>query len=134
LKLPESAQAHAPITIVEEPPLPTARPPRLRGDTLVLRTGVLAGIRYDFPPHGLADIVTSPEEVLAAPAQVDEMHREGQDAARFLFFRVLQLPRLVKKPDEINENRLDTIPLVRQLECYLIYAQPGTPRSFVWAR
>jgi RNase H-like domain found in reverse transcriptase/Integrase zinc binding domain/Integrase core domain len=71
--LPESLRAHAPITIVEEPPLPTARPPRLRGDTSVLRRGVIAGIRYDFPQRGLADLVTSPEEVLVAPAQVDEV-------------------------------------------------------------
>jgi Integrase zinc binding domain len=71
--LPASLRAHVPITFVEEPLLPTARPPGLRGDTSVLRTGVLAGIRYDFPQRGLADLVTSPEEVLAAPAQVDEV-------------------------------------------------------------
>jgi hypothetical protein len=35
--------------------------------------GVLAGIRYDFPQRGLADLVTSLDEVLAAPAQVDEV-------------------------------------------------------------
>jgi hypothetical protein len=34
---------------------------------------VIAGIRYDFPQRGLADLITSPEEVLAAPAQVDEV-------------------------------------------------------------
>jgi hypothetical protein len=34
---------------------------------------VLAGIQYDFPQRGLADLVTSPEEVLAAPAQVEEV-------------------------------------------------------------
>jgi hypothetical protein len=71
--LPASLQAVAPITIVEEPPLPTVRLPRLRGDASVLRGGLLAGIRYDFLPRGLADIVASPEEVLAAPAQVDEV-------------------------------------------------------------
>jgi Integrase zinc binding domain len=34
---------------------------------------VFAGIRYDFPQRDLADLVTSPEDVLAAPAQVDEV-------------------------------------------------------------
>jgi hypothetical protein len=34
---------------------------------------VLAGIRYDFPPRGLADKVASPEEVLAVPAQLQEV-------------------------------------------------------------
>jgi Integrase zinc binding domain len=53
--------------------LPTGRPPRLRGDTSVFRSWVLAEIRYDFPPRGLADVVASSEEVLAAPAQVDEV-------------------------------------------------------------
>jgi hypothetical protein len=69
VQLPESLQAHATITIDVEPPLPTARPPRLRGDTSVFRRGVLAGIRYDFPPRGLADLLASSEEVLAAAAQ-----------------------------------------------------------------
>jgi RNase H-like domain found in reverse transcriptase len=71
--LPASIQAHAPITIVKETLLPTARSPRLRGGTSVLIMGLLAGIRSDFPQRGLADLVTSPEEVLVAPAQVDEV-------------------------------------------------------------
>jgi hypothetical protein len=57
VQLPDSLQAHDPITIIEEPPSPKSRPPRLRGDTSVLRRGLIAGIRYDFPTRGLAYIV-----------------------------------------------------------------------------
>lgn len=73
VQLPASLQAQIPITIVEEPPLPISRPPRLRGDTSVLRRGVLAGIRYDFPPRGLADLVSPSEAVLAATTQTEDV-------------------------------------------------------------
>jgi hypothetical protein len=35
--------------------------------------GVPSGIRYDFPQRSLSDLVTLPEEVLAARPQVDEV-------------------------------------------------------------
>jgi hypothetical protein len=81
--LPESLQAHVSITIVEEYLLPTARPPRLRGDTSVLRRGVLAGIRYDFRNAALLTSLPHPRKSWPHPPKLKKSYPSRCNRRKF---------------------------------------------------